>query len=270
MTPPRATSGRAGPADRVLFLSHADYVELKDRHPRLIKDDQVTVVPYPLLGKWVADERIRDVRASPNTVLMRDVRSGGYVPVESALTTLALAQAHVFTEVCQLLGATSLRTVESDREVGETAVTDRSTRDVSASLTPGVSAGWGSDTDFALGLRKEVRRDIEAGSTFAGGAPDIEGARAAEFDDVTRALGHLITLREFRTNPIRHYRAQVDFLSVAHKQVDLLLEFARGLSAVLPKRGELSLDVTLTNRFRWSTDTNRQQRFSIEVSFPDA
>ena len=257
------------PVERILFLSHADFVELKDRNPRLVSDDRVTVIPYPLVGRWVADEEIKALQAGPNTVLLRDSKSSRYVLAESALLTLALTQAHIFSEVCQLLGATSLKTVEYDTTASSSQVTNKLTANTEASVSPDLSGKKRFSADFAADLQQEVRRHIEASSTFDGGAPDIAAARAraAEFDDVTHALDHLIKLRESELNRIRHHQVQVDFLSTAHKQVDLLLEFVRGLRLALPKETHVNLEAKLTNQFQWSNDTNRKQRFSIEVHF---
>jgi hypothetical protein len=261
--------------DRIVFLSHRDYVRIKDHHPDLLADDRVTAVPFPLLGGWVADEDLRGVPAAPDTVLLRDPRSGRFAPAEAALFTLALTQAHAFSEVCQLLGATHLRTVEYDVDLDHTAVDNTFTAGLRATRGAKRKArerGTGLTADFAADLRRAVLRSIEASSTFAGGPPDIAGAtaRAAEHPDVANALHGLISMRSSTTNQLRHHRVQVDFLGETHRQVDLLLDFAKRVSLALPKGASAGLEATLNNRFTWSNDASRQQKLSIEVTFPGA
>jgi hypothetical protein len=267
------TTPRRDP-DRIVFLAHQDYVRIKDTHPGLLSDDRVTVVPFPLLGDWVADDRLRGAPAAPDAVLLRDPRTGRYALAEAALFTLALTQAHAFSEVCQLLGATHLRTVEYDLDVRGTKVGNT----LKAGLT--VSAGAGGipgdrdkslTADFAADLRSEVLRSITASSSFSGGAPDIDGARAkaAEHPDVANALDGLIAMRASRTNHLRHHEVQVDFLGETHRQIDLLIAYAKRLALALPKGMTAGLEAKLSNQFTWSTESNRRQKLSIEVTFPD-
>lgn len=267
------TTPRRDP-ERIVFLSHQDYVQIKDAHPELLSDDRVTVVPFPLLGDWVADDRLREVPAAPDTVFLRDPRTGRFAPAEAALFTLALTQAHAFSEICQLLGATHLRTVEYDVDLRETRIVNK----LKAGLTFSAGANGatrdrdtGLTTDFTADLRRAVLRSITASSSFAGGAPDIDGARAraAEHPDVANALNGLITMRASTTNQLRHHEVEVDFLGETHRQIDLLIDYAQRLSVALPKGVKASLEGKLSNRFSSSTDAKRRQKLSIEVTFPD-
>jgi hypothetical protein len=261
--------------DRIVFLSHQDYVRLKDHHPQLLSDDRVAAVPFPLIGGWVADERLSDVPAAADTVLLRDPRTGRFAPAEAALFSLALSQAHAFSEVCQLLGATHLRTVEYDVDVHHTKVDNKLTTGLAASVSAKETTserGTGFTADFGADLRRAVLRSVEASSSFAGGMPDIDGARAkaAEHPDVANALSGLISMRASTTNRLRHHQVQVDFLGETHRQVDLLLDYAKRVSLALPKGTTANLEGKLNNRFTWSTEANRQQKLSIEVTFPSA
>jgi hypothetical protein len=77
-------------------------------------------------------------------------------------------------------------------------------------------------------------------------------------------------MRSSRDNGARKVSVKVDFLSEAHRQVDVLLDYARTLSAALGAGAAAGLEARLGNRFRWASETNRHQSFSVEVTFPDA
>lgn len=76
-------------------------------------------------------------------------------------------------------------------------------------------------------------------------------------------------MRASTTNQLTHHQVQVDFLGESHRQVDLLLDYATRVSLALPEGATAALEGKLNNRFTWSTEANRQQRLSIEVTFPD-
>ncbi|MFC4857255.1 hypothetical protein [Actinophytocola glycyrrhizae] len=257
--------------DRVVFLSHADYVDVLDHHPQILKDDRIVVVPSPLIGSWVADQEIAAVESAPNTVLLRDAGSDKLVPAESALRTLALSRVYAFIEVCQLLGATSLRTTELDESTMNAHTTNQFGAGSTDPVTSKGSTILGVTADFAAGLRREVRSRIEAVGTFAGSAPDVPAAEAvvARYEDLSQALGSLIKLRSARANTMRRLEVRVDFLSATHSEMDLLLGFDQGLGTALGRNSQLGLVARLRNQFHRDSDATRHQTMSIEVVFPE-
>ncbi len=256
--------------DRVVIISHADYVRIKDDHPELLHDDRATVVPYPLVGAWVADRELIAAAPRPDTVLVRDpLGAHGYLAAERAAHVLALAQAHAFNRVCQLLGATSVRIVEYDSRDARTSVTNR--------LSAGVArSGTGSATRRALSAdveydsATELRRYVETTGRWRGGEPDVAAAREAlaGFHDTSGALANLVEMRA-ASNRLHDYRVHVDFFDDVRRQLDLVVELAASLRLALGRSRPGAIEAKLHDRFQLTRARTRRESFLVEVRFDD-
>jgi hypothetical protein len=265
---------QTGPAerpDRVVIISHADYVRIKDDHPELLHDDRATLVPYPLIGEWVEDRELVVAGPRPDTVLVRDPVGGrGYLVAEQAEHVLALAQAHAFNRVCQLLGATSVRIVEYDSRDERTAMSNRLSAGVTAMKRTASAAKRGLSSDIAYDSASELRRYVETNGRWRGGEADIAAAREAlsGFDDTSGALANLVDMRA-ATNQLHDYRVHVDFFHDVRRQLDLVVELVASLRLALGRKRPGVLEAKLHNRFRLTRERARHESFLVEVRFDD-
>lgn len=265
--------------DRLMVVSRDDYVYVRDENPELLKDDRVTIVPVPLLGRWIEFPELRNADLSAGEVLVRDPDDAGrYLPAQEALSKVSRARCRLFLNVCQHLGAKLLKVRQFDSRSDENIVNNR----FHAGATAAITSSDGKNTDkidhergFSAALAGEVRRqlraEIETNGRWRGGDPDIMAARNVIADHektVDSEISTLIEQRESPHNPISSYSVNIDFFGELHRHFSLLAELARRFEATIGNES-LSVGAKMSNAFEWNNVVTQQGKLAIEVWFVD-
>lgn len=265
-------------ADRLLVVSRGDYVYVMDEKPELLADERVTIVPVPLVGRWIEFDDLRDVDLSVGEALVRDPRgASGFVPIQDALDVVSREKSRIFLSVCQYLGAKVLRVKESDSRSdnrtlsnvlkvgGRAAITGPGGKPDSVEQDRSLSATLASD------VRRQLRMDIETNGRWEGGEPDIEAARTVVKGHervLESEVSTLIDQRAVASNQINYYSVTIDFFSELHRHFSLIAEVAGNLKSTVAGH-TLSLSAKLENTFEWNRQVTQSGTLAIEVWFAD-
>lgn len=266
-------------ADRLIVVSREDYVYVKDENPELLKDDRVTIVPVPLLGRWIEFPELRNTGLSVGEALVRDPDDPGrYVLAQDALRKVSRVQCRLFINVCRHLGAKSLRIMQSDSRSDEKTLKDTFHAGATATVTrfnskdtDKIDHERGFSATLAGDVRRQLRAELEANGRWHGSDPDITAARNAisgHEKTIDSEIFTLIEQREPSRNPIKSYKLDVDFFSELHRHFSLLAELASRFEATIGGES-LSAGATMSNAFEWRNVISQQGKLAIEVWFVD-
>jgi hypothetical protein len=266
-------------ADRLMVVSREDYVLMLDENPDLLKDERVTVVPVPLLGRWIEFPELRDADLIPGDGLIRDVDTNRYNSADTALRSTARTKARLLLQVCQHLGAKSVRINEQAATSDEAATANTLKAGMSGTLTEQV----GKNTDrvnqereltatLAMNVRRQLRLEIESHGQWPGGEPDIAAARKViEGQDHTidTELHTLIQMRATAHNRVDNYGVTIDFYSELHRHFSLLADLAGRFDATIAKRS-LGIQARLSNTFERNKIASQYGKLAFDVWFVDS
>ena len=266
-------------ADRLLVVSRDDYVYVVDENPELLKDHRVTIVPVPLVGRWMEFPELRDADLSVGAALVRDPDDPGrYVPAEDALLTVAKAKRQLINTVCHHLGATSLKDRQLDSRSGENTLKNT----FHAGATAGISSSHRKGTDkidhersFSADLASKIRSalhiELETKGYWQGGEPNIEAARnviSGHEKTVGNEIIELIDMRASPHNKMTYHSVTIDSFGELHRHFSLLAEIAIQFKSSLG-RESASTSTRMSNTFEWNEVVTQQGKLMIEVWFVD-
>ncbi len=266
-------------ADRLMIVSRDDYVYVKDENPELLKDDRVTIVPVPLLGRWTEFPELKNADLSEGEALVRDPDdTGRYLPAQEALRQVSRARCRLFLSVCHHLGAKSLRVSQFDSQSDENTLKNTFHSGTTAAITSSdgkdtdkIEHGRGFSANLAGEVRRQLRVDIETNGQWQGSDPDIAAARnviAGHEKTVGSEISTLIELRASPHNPIDSYSVTTDFFGELHRHFSLLADLASRFAATIG-RESLSVGMKMNNAFEWNKVVTQQGKLAIEVWFVD-
>ena len=270
MVPPRL-------ADRLLVVARRDFVQVMDNQPELLKDERVTVVPIPLLGRWMDFAELRAVDLAAGEVLIRDSHTSGFVSAQHALESAGREKSRLLLAVCRLLGATALRSRESEStenssELGNQLTVAATSRYTGRERTD-EAAEQGRDLSLkmAANVRRKLRTEIETQGRWTGSDPDIAAAEAAVEgmrESLVAEIRTMIDQRVHADNATRYLGVTVDFFSELHRDFSLVAEVASGLKAAFGEH-KLELSTRLDNTLEWTQLITKSGTFAMEVWFAD-
>jgi hypothetical protein len=265
---------------RLMVVSREDYIRVRDDHPARVQGSHVTIVPIPLLGKWLEFSELRNSELlSGQAYIVDQGNPSRYVPAQKAVRQAALTKSDLLLKVCQALGATSLEATESSTESRTDTVKNRFTADAdqSAGHAGGkdpatIASGQQISVDLVGELKKQLIVQIQTRGRWEGAPASIEDARKAiegYSDDTVNDLRMLIDQRESLTNPVHELNREVEFLSELYRDFELLVQAATHFEAGL---GPISLNegLKISNAFELHNSQIRQMRLKICVRFAGA
>jgi hypothetical protein len=208
----------------------------------LLRNPELAMLPLPVPPALADHPTVRRIEEAdllrPGMMLAQSpFDQDEYTNVELAAERFALDKHMLFSQVCSLLGAVRV------------SVHDVSVEDLERSLKGGVAAAGllrQGGVEVAAELQQRLKQELRLDDTFAGGRPDVAGARRLVQSHRLAAdptISSLVRLREENGNPLTSRRLQVNLLRESRK----VLQAVGKLSLGFPKFLDVDVDLSVAS-----------------------
>lgn len=236
---PKALPPHQRRAIYILEDSHIDALEYEDGGPRILLSKEIQIVSYEQLMTDAQNiaylARIRNSNSFGATTLLvqSPFEADVYEELSDAPSNFAIEKYFKISEVCQLLGAKSLKIEEVQAREERRGAEARNRADVNL-----LHEGSGSiSTTFEMEAAKQLKSKLSMHDTFHGSAPNPNAAKSVLRDAGIQdaLLDSLIQQRSVETNLISGKSLTLSLSSESKRNLNVTIDALMNGPAFLKK-----------------------------------